>query len=147
VIKLSDLLGQDAVSLQTAAKNGTVKGVGIRGSQIVTVELTDRVIPATAVRSFEGDVLTYDETPGDAAADGPAGSDPRGSLVLDVHGDGLGTIRDVTITSSGQIDSLLLSDDVTIAGDRLRAIGSFAAIVSTTGSAAELPPPTGPKLG
>lgn len=33
----------------------------VEGDRIVAVELSDSVIPADAVRSFEGDELTYDK--------------------------------------------------------------------------------------
>ena len=60
MILLPALLGQGAVSLRTAATNGTVKAIRIQGRCVTHVELSNTTIPASAVRSFEGDVLTYD---------------------------------------------------------------------------------------
>jgi hypothetical protein len=38
-----------------------VRRIIVEGDRIVAVELSDSVIPADAVRSFEGDELTYDK--------------------------------------------------------------------------------------
>jgi len=138
MIRLSQLLGQRAIALGSAATTGTVKGIGLRGDQIVLVQLSDEVIPAAAVRSFEGDVLTYDETNDALQDETVALLDPRGSRVLDMNGDGFGQIDDLSITESGKIDSILLSTGDAVPGSRLRAIGSYAAVLSV-----DLPPPTG----
>jgi uncharacterized protein YrrD len=139
MINLSDLLGQDAVSLRTAAKTGTVKSIAIEGNRVVAVELTHMTIPARAVRSFEGDVLTYDDNVASRTDSSPMPSrDPRGSLVLDMHGDGVGTIHDLAIAADGTIETIILDDGSSLPGSRLRAVGSFAAILSN-----DLPPPTG----
>ncbi|MEP7114394.1 MAG: hypothetical protein ABI862_14100 [Ilumatobacteraceae bacterium] len=135
MIRLTDLVGQDAVSLATAEKAGTVKGVIVSGNRIIGVELSDLTIPASAVRSFEGDVLTYDTT---AAVEPGTGRNPIGMRVLDVHGDEHGTIDDLHISANGTIETIILNDGQTINGGRLHAIGSYAAIL-----AAELPPPSG----
>lgn len=142
MIALSDLLGQDAIALGTAAKTGTVKGVVIRGDRIVGVELSEMTIEASTVRSFEGDVLTYDDSTAPTEGDRAGSADPRGALVLDMNGDGLGTIKDLTITADGHIDTIVMNDDSTVPGARLRAIGTYAAIVGV-----DLPPPTGPPVG
>lgn len=141
MILLSQLLGQRAIALGSAATTGTVKGIGLQGDQIVLVQLTDEVIPAAAVRSFEGDVLTYDETNAAPQDTTVALLDPRGSRVLDMNGDGFGQIDDLSITESGKIDSILLSTGDAVPGSRLRAIGSYAAVLTV-----DLPPPTGTPL-
>jgi sporulation protein YlmC with PRC-barrel domain len=134
VIRLSRLVGQDAIALRTAAKTGTVKGIGLDGNRNVSVALSDATIPAAAVRSFEGDVLTYDD---DHLADvSPVRTDdPRGAHVLDMHGDGLGAIEDLIISADGVIETIVLTDTQTIEGARLRAIGSYAIVT------VEPPPP------
>jgi hypothetical protein len=137
VIRLSQLVGQKAIALGDASTTGVVKGIGIAGDQIVSVQLSDCVVPATAVRSFEGDVFTYDEHAATKESDVTL-LDPRGSRVLDMHGDGLGTIQDLAITESGRIDSILLSTGDAVPGSRLRAIGTYAAVLGV-----DLPPPTG----
>lgn len=152
MIALSDLIGQDAVVLRTAEKTGTVTGIGVDGDRVVSVGLSGTTIPAAAVRNFEGDVLTYDDAladdtlADDAGAAGSApvrpASDPRGSKVLDLHGDAIGVIDDLEITADGVVATILLAGGATLPGSRLRAIGSYAAIVT-----AELPPPTGRARG
>jgi hypothetical protein len=139
MIRLSQLIGQKAIALGTAATTGTVKGVGIEGNRIVCVQLSDSVIPSQAVRSFDGDVLTYDEQ-----AEGGSGNvaaftlDPRGSRVLDMNGDGFGQIADLAITDTGEIETIVLSTGDSIPGSRLQVIGSYAAVLNV-----DLPPPTG----
>lgn len=141
MIMLSRLIGQSAVGLQSAEKHGTVKGIGISAQRVVSVALSDATIDSAAVRSFEGDVCTYDE---DRAGDGdslPEAIDPRGKLVLDMHGDAVGTITDVGITADGQIDSLILDNGSSVPGSRLQALGSYAAVLNV-----DLPPPSGAPL-
>jgi sporulation protein YlmC with PRC-barrel domain len=128
VITLHDLLGQDAVRLSTAEKTGKVKGIAVRDGRVEQVGLSDDVIPASCVRSFEGDVLTYD-TPGPLDGERFV-SDCRGLQVLDMNGDGLGTIADLEIAADGTIETIVLHDKQTLAGSRLQVIGSYAAIVS-----------------
>lgn len=151
MIRLSELIGQEAVSLRTAEKTGTVKGIALTGNRITRVRVGDRLVESSAVRSFEGDVLTYDEPAGDAAEqeqhgrhDHPADGarDPRGALVLDARGDGLGTIADLAISADGVVDSILLDNGEAVTGSRLRVLGSFAAVLGS-----ELPPPTGLPVG
>jgi hypothetical protein len=136
MIQLSQLLGQDAVSLRTAAQTGTVKGISVAGNRIVTVELSDTSIAASAVRSFEGDVLTYDDSVAPADTE-VRESDPRGLVVLDGNGDDLGRLTDLGISAEGVIEEILLSNGESVPGTRLRAIGSYAAVITN-----ELPPPT-----
>lgn len=129
MIELSALLGQDAISLNSATKAGTVTGIGLIGDRISSVELSDTTIPAEAVRSFEGDVLTFDDTTTTTTPSGPTG-DPRGSKILDINGDAHGVIVDLTITAGGRIETITVSDGRTLPGNRLRAIGTYAAIVT-----------------
>lgn len=131
MIELSTLLGQDAISLNSATKTGTVTGIGLTGNRISSVELSDTTIPADAVRSFEGDVLTFDDNTAPTTPATPAG-DPRGSKILDMNGDIIGVIADLTITADGTIDSIIVSSGQALAGDRLRAIGTYAAIVAAS---------------
>jgi sporulation protein YlmC with PRC-barrel domain len=140
VIRLSDLIGQQAVSLATAERTGTVRGIVLDGNRILAVDVGDTTIDASSVRTFDGDVLTYDAD-GSAPTDRPA-TNPIGARVLDVHGDQLGLIDDIDITADGDIESIVLDSGDRLVGARLRALGDYAAIVS-----AELPPPTGPPLG
>ena len=141
MIRLSELVGQRAVALGTAANNGTVKAVVIQGDRIVGVELSDIVIPAGSVRSFEGDVLTYDEQRGTYLGGGNA-IDPRGTTVLDMSGDSHGRISDLLIDAAGTIEAVVLDTGDSVPGQRLRAIGTFAAVLGDE----QLPPPTGPPV-
>ena len=75
---------------------------------------------------------TFD--PGPGARGGGAQSaalDPRGSKVLDMRGDLLGTIADLTIANDRIIGSIVMLDDYSLVGPRLQVIGSYAAVVST----------------
>ena len=137
MIHLSSFIGQHAIALGSAATTGKVKAVAIEHDRIVAVELSDRVIPASAVRSFEGDVVTFDESTADFAGAVPA-LDPRGKRVLDMAGDGHGHVADLAIGADGTIETVLLDTGEAVPGGRLRVIGTFAAILAD-----ELPPPTG----
>jgi len=61
VIDIVRLFGQPAISLRDAETTGTVKGVRFQRNRVSFIDIgTGRPIPAGAVRSFEGDALTYD---------------------------------------------------------------------------------------
>ena len=137
MIRLSALIGQQGIALGTAATTGSVKGVAIDHDRIVGVQVGDELIASGAVRSFEGDVLTYDETAAGFSGTVSA-SDPRGKRVLDMDGDEHGQVADLAIDAEGRIDTVILDNGDTVAGSRLRVIGSYAAILADT-----LPPPTG----
>jgi len=135
MILLSQLIGQQAVSLTTAEKTGKVKGIVLRGNQIAAVQVDDVTIPADAVRSFEGDVLTYDSA---IETTERAGINPIGRLVLDYFGDGIGTIQDFQVSADGTVEMVILDSGDQLSGSRLEAVGNFAAIVGS-----DFPPPTG----
>ena len=139
MIRLRDLFGQQAMSLATAERTGTVSGIVLDRNRIVAVDIGGTTIPAAAVRTFEGDVLTYDSTSGDPLD--RASINPIGKRVLGVDGDELGTIDDLEISASGSVDSVVLDSGDRIVGSRLQAIGTYAAII-----AADLPPPVGPPV-
>jgi hypothetical protein len=50
--------------------------------------------------------------------------------VLDMHGDLLGTIADMSVTDDGMIDTIVLRDGHSLHGSRLRVVGTYAAIVN-----------------
>ena len=129
MILLSELLGQDTVSLRTAATTGKVKAIRIERNKISHVELSHTTIPAAAVRSFEGDVLTYDHDDVEPVQK-PVTSDPRKKLLIDCDGNAHGTITDLTIAADGTIERITASGDEQIAGSRLLAVGPYAAIIS-----------------
>jgi len=141
MITLSSFIGQQAIALGTAANTGTVKGVAIEHDRVIAVALSDGLIPASAVRSFEGDVVTYDESAGAFTGSVSAG-DPRGTRVLDMAGDGHGHLADLNINADGSIEAILLDTGESVPGRRLRVIGSYAAILADD----ELPPPSGPPV-
>jgi sporulation protein YlmC with PRC-barrel domain len=123
---LSELIGQDAVVLETAVTTGKVRGIRVRQNRITHVELSKVTIPVGAVRSFDGDVLTYDGAEV-LPAENVTTSDPRQLLILDLDGNRLGDIEDLQIAPDGTIENILTKDDE-IPGARLRTIGSFAAV-------------------
>jgi hypothetical protein len=123
---LSQLIGQDAVALETAVTTGKVKGIRVRQNRITHVELSKVTIPVVAVRSFDGDVLTYDGAEV-VPVESVRTSDPRQLLILDLDGNSLGNIEDLEIAADGTIETIVTKDDE-ILGARLRTIGSFAAV-------------------
>lgn len=130
MIQLSALIGHVALDASTATSMGTISGVGLVADRIVSVEIGGECVDAASVHGFGGDVVTYDPIAGAHGGPQPPAIDPRGSRVLDLHGDLLGTISDLTITDAGVVSAILLRDGHTLAGDRLQVIGSYAAIVS-----------------
>ncbi len=61
MIDIAQLLGQPAVSLRTAERTGTVKGLRFHGDRVVSVDIGNgRTVPVESVRTFEGDALTYE---------------------------------------------------------------------------------------
>lgn len=77
---------------------------------------------------------TFDPDPDTGARGGGAQSaalDPRGSKVINMRGDLLGIIADLTITNDRIIDSIVMLDDYSLVGPRLQVTGSYAAVVST----------------
>ncbi len=139
MITLHQLIGQPAVSLATAEKTGTVKGVVVDRNHIVAIDIGDKTVDARGVATFDGDAFTYDPDHLPPDGGGRNAVNPIGRRVLTVTGEPLGTIEDLHVASDGTIERLLIDGDRTIEGTRLQTIGSYAAIVDT----AELPPPTG----
>lgn len=87
MIDIAGLFGQPAISLRDAETTGTVEGVQFQRNRISFIDIGNGPpIPADAVRSFEGDALTYDvederstATTGSVAAEVPADG-PIGGL-------------------------------------------------------------------
>jgi hypothetical protein len=141
VIKLTDLLGQSAVSLQSAERTGMVRGVHVADGRVTSVDVGDGHLPASSIVSFEGDVLTYR---GDASDDGPPSSNPIGQRVLDDSGDELGVLDDLHIAADGTVETVVLAGDHTLPGSRLSVIGSYAIIMvddDPDNTATPFPPP------
>lgn len=63
MINVANILGQRAISLGDAESTGKVTGIRFEGNRIAFVEITGgRLIPAAAVKTFEGDTLTYEQS-------------------------------------------------------------------------------------
>jgi uncharacterized protein YrrD len=137
VITLRNLLGQPAVSLDSAERTGNVTGVVVEGDHVVAVGVDKILVPASAVATFDGDALTYAERE-QTTADPERLVNPVGRRVLTIAGELLGVIEDLEISADGRIERLLLERDQALDGARLRAIGSYAAIMDV----APLPPPS-----
>jgi sporulation protein YlmC with PRC-barrel domain len=149
MIRLSQLIGQATISVADAERTGRVKGVVVEGDRIVGIHNGDGIVDAAAIRSFEGDALTYDGSP--RTVPEPADS-PLGRRVLDDDGDELGSVADLELDAEGTIGVILLDDGRTVPGVALRAIGSYAVIVAArpdttvkrdAGTAPLPPPPEG----
>jgi sporulation protein YlmC with PRC-barrel domain len=132
MIALSQLLGHDAFELVSATKVGTVDGIVIEGHHIVAVGASGARIPRAAVQAFDGDVLTFRADDLNVADDSMVPTDPRGVWVIDTNGDGLGFIDDMTMSSDGVIETIVLATHEVLDGDRLLTIGSYAAILAVT---------------
>ena len=127
MIRLTQLIGQPTISLADAEQTGRVKGVVVEGDRIVGVHNGDGLVDASAIRSFEGDAVTYDGLPRQV----PEHADsPLGRRVLDDDGDELGSLADAELDADGTIALILLDDGRTVPGVALRAIGSYAVIVA-----------------
>lgn len=130
MIQLSELIGHEAIDVETATTTGQVTGIGLVANRIASVGIGGECVDAAAIRGFDGDVVTYEPVTGKQGGGQPVPVDPRGSRVLDMHGDLLGTISDLTITNDGVVDVILLNDGHSLHGTRLRVLGTYAAIVS-----------------
>jgi len=128
VIRLSALLRQPAVSLADAEQVGAVDAIAVRRGRIVAVGVGKLVVPASAVRTFEGDTLTFDPFSSTAVESERPITGVVGHLVLSRKGDDLGRLVDLDIEADGTI-ALVELPDRTWPGDRLAVIGSYAAIV------------------
>ena len=137
MITLRNLLGQPAVSLDSAERTGKVTGVVVDGDHVVAVGVDKILVPASAVATFDGDALTYAERE-QTTVDPERLVNPVGRRVLTIAGELLGVIEDLEISADGRIERLLLERDQALDGARLRAIGSYAAIMDV----APLPPPS-----
>lgn len=139
--RLSQLVGQPTISLADAEQGGRVEGVQIEGGRVIGLRTSDGLIETAAIRTFDGDAVTYDGP--SVAADTTADS-PLGRRVLSEQGDELGRLADLDITDDGTVTSVLLDDGRGLDGASLKVVGSYAVIVAappdpSTGS--ELPPP------
>lgn len=164
MIDLTQLLGQHAVSLADSEMTGTVKGVRFEGNRIVSVDIGGgRTVPAEAVKSFEGEALTYegdavdaqtspaddddaDATRSDADPEVLAGvlplaaasvlprwGNPIGTLLLSETGDALGTLNEMHIDTDGVIAEIVDDRGHSHSGDRVLTVGSYATIMTAAG--------------
>jgi sporulation protein YlmC with PRC-barrel domain len=130
VIYLSQLLGRDAFELESATKVGTVDGIALDNHHITIVSASGTKISRSAIKAFDGDVLAFHDSASNVGDGSSVPSDPRGARVIDVNGDGLGFIEDMTVATDGAIEAILLATHEVIDGNRLLTIGSYAAIVA-----------------
>jgi len=146
MITASQLIGQPAISLADAEHTGKVKGLQFSGNRIVGVEVGKRIIPADAVRTFEGDAITYDDS-GAESIEGWSGN-PIGKMLLSSEGDSLGSIAELHLDSRGVVQTIVADNNQSFGGDQLLGLGSFAAVIalesmpSPSGQAQPGPDPT-----
>jgi hypothetical protein len=142
---LSQLIGQPTISLDNAEQTGRVEGVEIAMGRIIGVRTNDGLVPSSAIRTYEGDAVTYDGLPATLGADAGRPDSPLGRRVLDEDGDELGRLADLSIQPDGGVASILLDDGRAVDGAALKAVGSYAVIVAalpdTTLTDGALPPP------
>jgi sporulation protein YlmC with PRC-barrel domain len=130
MIQLSRLLGNEAFELESATNVGTVDGIVIDDHRIVVVAASGTHISRDAIRGFDGDVLTFDARLSHVDDYSVAPIDPREKRVIDVNGDALGVIDDMTISGDGIIETIVLASHEVLDGSLLLTIGSYAAVVA-----------------
>lgn len=142
---LSQVIGQPTISLDNAEQTGRVEGVEIAMGRVIGVRTSDGLVPSSAIRTYEGDAITYDGSPAALGADAGKPDSPIGRRVLDEDGDELGRLADLDIQPDGAVASILLEDGRNVDGAALKAVGSYAVIVAalpdTTLTDNALPPP------
>ena len=143
-MQLSTTLGEKVVSKATAETLGTVDGVVIdpAASEITALRLGKgrkaKIVPwgqvagvGTAAAIVEHDDALRD--PHDGTEQRYAGGDIAliGALVLSDRGNSLGTITDVEYQDdTGKLTAIRTSQSRAIDAERLRAVGTYAWIVS-----------------
>jgi hypothetical protein len=60
MINVSQLIGQPVVSLGDAERHGAVTGIRFSGNRVSSLDVGDRSIPIAAVRTLEGDAITFE---------------------------------------------------------------------------------------
>lgn len=77
MIAISRIIGQPAVSLGDAERHGSVTGVSFEANRIVSLDVGGNVIPIDAVKTLEGDTITFERASVDAAATGASSDDDQ----------------------------------------------------------------------
>jgi hypothetical protein len=85
VIYLSQLLGHDAFELTSAKNVGTVDGIAIENHHITIVGASGAKISRSAITSFDGDVLAFNESVSNVVDGSAIPTDPRGPRVHRRH--------------------------------------------------------------
>lgn len=146
--RLSQLIGQPTISLDNAENTGRVEGVEIAMGRVIGVRTSDGLVPSSAIRTYEGDAVTYDGSPAALGVDAGKADSPIGRRVLDEEGDELGRLADLEIEPDGGVATILLEDGRSVSGAALKVVGSYAVIVAampdtTLTEGAPPPPPLG----
>lgn len=125
--RLSALIGQPAITLADAEPHGKIDGAQFDGRRVVGLRTKDGLIETSAIRTFEGDAITFDGAISPAADDADS---PLGRRVLGDDGDERGRLVDLDLDDDGTITAVVLDDGQTLDGTALRVIGPYAVIVS-----------------
>jgi sporulation protein YlmC with PRC-barrel domain len=132
MILWSKMFGHDVLDLESATKMGSVDGIVIDKQRIVAVGVSGKLVAASAIRAFDGDVLTFDGSVSSVPDGSIFATDQRGARVIDANGDLLGVVSDLSVSSDGIIETIVLDNHDVVNGNRLVAIGSYAAVVSVS---------------
>lgn len=142
-----EALQRDVVSTWTAETIGGVEGfvVAPGPARVVTLRLNRtahddaNLLDWSEVASFGPDAITVGSpnalrVPGDEAEETTTSRshDLLGKTTLTENGDGLGTVTDIEFDPASGVITTILTDRQEIAGPRLLALGSHAAIFSVT---------------
>jgi uncharacterized protein YrrD len=157
VRRLRDAEGERVLSRATAEQLGTLRHVvvDLASRRIVALHVGGRrkraqFVDWERIVGFGPDAIVVE---GDDALRGPAGDDEVavgsgkrpvvGQLALSDRGDGMGPVRDLEFDEGSGALLGVVTEDGTLAAERLRAIGSYCVILRTETPVRELPASTG----
>ena len=137
MISIRDAVGKPVIHHETAEQSGRVRSIAIDPTNrmaiaVVTAEgRNSRVVEWTDVHSVGADAVIVNHVR-DVGPDEDrlvSGSqDPLKKRVLSDRGNEQGSVIDVIVDDSGLVQSIDV-DGVSIAGTRLRGIGSYALVI------------------
>jgi sporulation protein YlmC with PRC-barrel domain len=142
-MRWSDVQGLKVISRESAEQVGEVRGLvvdpqartitavqvtGKKKGEIVSWERFTGLGPDVAVLDDEEAVRAPSGELETAAVHGEA--DPIGKRLLTDHGDAFGTVQDLEFDRDSGALTALISEREEVGADRLRAIGSYAAVVA-----------------
>lgn len=136
--RLSEIIGLEVLDVDRAGPVGSVDGVVLGGDPVAvrSLRVGDRFVDWSTVRSIGTDAVTLGRADDlrephgdDEERVAAAGTDVIGARVLTVRGDELGAIDDAEVDDEDGTVTRLEVGGRAVAGDALRTVGLYAAIV------------------